>query len=66
MSPTMKLIVVCQSEYILKTGDILYVSIKSMNPEVNLLYNPESNMETSYGTGVYEVYDSQWSLSLWI
>ena len=39
------------AEYILKTGDILYVSIKSMNPEVNLLYNPESNMETSYGQG---------------
>lgn len=37
------------SEYILKTGDILYVSIKSMNPEVNLLFNPESNMETNAG-----------------
>lgn len=33
------------TEHILQTGDILYVSIKSMNPEVNLLYNPESNME---------------------
>lgn len=33
------------TEYILKTGDILYVSIKSMNPEVNILFNPESNME---------------------
>lgn len=39
------------AEYILKTGDILYVSIKSMNPEVNLLYNPESNMEASMGQG---------------
>lgn len=39
------------AEYILKTGDILYVSIKSMNPEVNLLYNPESNMENSTGQG---------------
>lgn len=33
------------TEYILKAGDILYVSIKSMNAEVNMLYNPESNME---------------------
>lgn len=37
------------AEYILKAGDILYVSIKSMNPEVNILYNPESNMENSMG-----------------
>lgn len=33
--------------YILKTGDILYVSIKSMNPEVNILFNPETNMEAN-------------------
>lgn len=39
------------TEYILKTGDILYVSIKSMNPEVNVLFNPESNMETNMGQG---------------
>lgn len=39
------------TEYILKTGDILYISIKSMNPEVNLLFNPESNMEGSGGQG---------------
>lgn len=38
-----------QTDYILKSGDILYVSIKSMNPEVNLLFNPESNMEVSGG-----------------
>jgi len=38
-------------EYILKSGDILYVSIKSMNPEVNTLFNPESNMETGTGQG---------------
>ena len=43
------------AEYILKTGDILYVSIKSMNPEVNLLYNPESNMENTTGQG-YQKY----------
>ena len=35
----------------LKIGDILYVSIKSMNQEVNMLYNPETNMENStYGS----------------
>lgn len=39
------------TEHILKTGDILYVSIKSLNPEVNVLFNPESTMETnSYGS----------------
>jgi polysaccharide export outer membrane protein len=43
------------TEYILKTGDILYVSIKSMNPEVNILFNPESNMETNTGQG-YQKY----------
>ena len=43
------------TDYILKTGDILYVSIKSMNPEVNMLYNPESNMETNMGQG-YQKY----------
>lgn len=32
--------------YILKAGDILYVSIKSISPEVNTLFNPESNMES--------------------
>ena len=29
----------------LKNGDILYVSIKSINPEVNMLFNPEANMQ---------------------
>lgn len=44
------------TEHILKTGDILYVSIKSINPEVNILYNPESNMETSTGGQGYTKY----------
>ena len=35
------------TEYIIVPGDILYVSIKSMNAEVNALFNPESNMEMS-------------------
>lgn len=39
------------TEYILKTGDILYVSIKSINPEVNALFNPESGMESISPTG---------------
>jgi len=39
------------SEPILRIGDILYISIKSTNPDVNLLYNPESNMEANpYGS----------------
>lgn len=33
------------TEYVIKPGDILYVSIKSMNAEVNALFNPESSME---------------------
>jgi polysaccharide export outer membrane protein len=41
-----------ETEHIIKTGDILYVSIKSINPEVNQIFNPESNMEVnSMGTG---------------
>jgi len=39
------------TEHILKSGDILYVSIKTMNAEVNALYNPESNMESITGQG---------------
>lgn len=39
------------TEYTLKTGDILYVSIKSISPEVNLLFNPETSMEGSNGQG---------------
>lgn len=38
-------------DYILKSGDILYVSIKSMNPEVNTLFNPESSMEANMSQG---------------
>ena len=44
-------------EHILKPGDILYVSIKSMNVEVNALYNPESNMEGPNSMG-YQKYST--------
>ena len=44
--------------YILKNGDILYVSIKSMNPEVNILFNPESNMEAT-SSFAYQKYITQ-------
>jgi polysaccharide export outer membrane protein len=44
------------TEHILKACDILYVSIKSINPEVNTLYNPESNMEVSSGGQGYMKY----------
>ena len=37
-------------EYVLKSGDILYVSIKSINSDVNALFNPENNMG-SLGAG---------------
>jgi polysaccharide export outer membrane protein len=39
------------TEHILQAGDILYVSIKSMNAEVNALFNPESNMESTNSMG---------------
>lgn len=47
-------------EYTLKPGDILYVSIKTSNPEVNAIYNPESGMEGSsqYGGYGYQKYSS--------
>jgi polysaccharide export outer membrane protein len=45
-------------DYVLKSGDILYVSIKSMNPEVNTLFNPESNMEGANGMG-YQKFTTQ-------
>jgi polysaccharide export outer membrane protein len=43
------------TEHILTAGDILYISIKTMNAEVNAVFNPESNMETSPGQG-YQKY----------
>lgn len=49
------------TEYTLKPGDILYVSIKTSNPEVNALYNPESGMEggtSSYGGYGYTKYST--------
>ncbi len=39
------------TEHIVGTGDILYVSIKSNNADVNMLYNPESTMESSASSG---------------
>jgi len=41
------------TQHLLETGDILYVSIKSTNNDVNLLYNPESTMETNVGGQSY-------------
>lgn len=43
------------TEHLLKTGDILYVSIKSMNPEVNQVFNPESVMENG-GVNSFQKY----------
>jgi polysaccharide export outer membrane protein len=44
-----------ETEHIIKTGDILYVSVKSINTEVNQIFNPESAMETNSGMG-YQKY----------
>ena len=38
-----------QTAYVIKEGDILYVTVKSMNPEVNLLFNPEEGTQSGYG-----------------
>ena len=46
-SDLLKSLPVQDTEHLLKSGDILYVSIKSMNPEINSIFNPESTMETS-------------------
>lgn len=51
-------------EYVLKSGDILYVSIKSMNPEVNVLFNPESNMQSNIGQD-YQKYTTPGSANLY-
>jgi len=40
-----------ETQHTLKSGDILYVSIKTMNAEVNAVFNPESNMEMNTGQG---------------
>lgn len=52
------------TEYIVKPGDILYVSIKSINAEVNAMFNPEANMEsTSYAS--YQKYTTPQSAYLY-
>jgi polysaccharide export outer membrane protein len=45
-----------QTEYLIKAGDILYVSIKSLNPEVNTLFNPEEGMQQGTGSYGYQKY----------
>ncbi len=45
-----------QTEYFIKPGDILYVSIKSLNPEVNTLFNPEEGMQQAGTTMGYQKY----------
>jgi len=39
-----------ETEYIIKPGDILYVSIKSLEPEVNALFNPEEGSVMTVST----------------
>jgi polysaccharide export outer membrane protein len=43
-----------ETEYLIKAGDILYVTVKSLNPEVNALFNPEEGTQ-GMGTG-YQKY----------
>jgi polysaccharide export outer membrane protein len=44
------------TEYIIKPGDILYVSIKSMNAEVTALFNPEEGMQQSLSSSAFQKY----------
>lgn len=41
------------TEHLIKPGDVLYISVKSINPEVNAIFNPED------GTGVQSSYSYQ-------
>lgn len=45
-----------ETEYLIKAGDILYVSVKSLNPEVNTLFNPEEGMQVGSGSLGYQKY----------
>lgn len=40
-------------QYFVKPGDVLYISIKSINSEINALFNPEMNMESQSGNSSY-------------
>lgn len=40
-------------QYYVKPGDILYISIKSINPDINALFNPEMYMESQSGNSSY-------------
>jgi len=44
------------TSYEIKEGDILYVSIKSLDPEINVLFNPESYMEGPNSYNQYQKY----------
>ena len=46
-SKTFKKLPLSETEHILKTGDILYVSIKTMNADLNQLLNPQSGSNNS-------------------
>lgn len=41
------------TEHLIKPGDVLYISVKSINPEVNAIFNPED------GTGAQSSYSYQ-------
>ena len=44
-----------QTEYRIKPGDILYVSIKSLNADVNAVFNPEEGMQQT-SSAAYQKY----------
>jgi len=54
-----------QIKYKIKPGDILYVSIKCMNNDLNFLFNPEEGMQTTGNFSFYAKYESQKQTSIY-
>jgi len=54
-----------QMKYKIKPGDILYVSIKCMNNDLNFLFNPEEGMQVSSNFSYFEKFESQKQSSIY-
>jgi len=54
-----------QIKYKIKPGDILYISIKCMNNDLNFLFNPEEGMQVSSNFSYFEKFESQKQTSIY-
>jgi len=52
-------------KYKIKPGDILYVSIKCMNKDLNYLFNPEEGMQLSSNFSYFAKFESQKQTSIY-